>query len=138
MWTLLLATPHERLIARFRLQRAAELAPRYNIAASESVAAIRENVNQERELALLRWGLVPSTTKDTKNGYRMINARAETLSQRPAFRAAFAHRRCLIPADGFYEWQQTIANSPTSCVPEMKTRSPLPGYGSGGSGATSD
>ncbi len=66
MWTLLLATPHERFIARFRLQRAAELVPRYNIAPSESVAAIRENVNQERELALLRWGLVPSTTKDTK------------------------------------------------------------------------
>ncbi len=103
----MLATPHERLIARFRLQRAAELMPRYNIAPSESVAAIRENVNQERELALLRWGLVPSTTKDTKNGYRMINARAKTLSQRPAFRAAFVHRRCLIPADGFYEWQQT-------------------------------
>ena len=103
----MLATPRERLIARFRIQHAAELVPRYNIAPSESVAAIRENVNQERELALLRWGLVPSTTKDTKNAYRMINARAETLSQRPAFRAAFAHRRCLIPADGFYEWQQT-------------------------------
>ncbi len=103
----MLATPCERLVARFRLQRAAELVPRYNIAPSESVAAIRENVNQERELALLRWGLVPSTTKDTKNAYRMINARAETLSQRPAFRAAFAYRRCLIPADGFYEWQQT-------------------------------
>ena len=103
----MLATPHERLIACFRLHRAAELVPRYNIAPSESVAAIRENVNQERELVLLRWGLVPSTTKDTKNSYRMINARAETLSQRPAFRSAFAHRRCLIPADGFYEWQHT-------------------------------
>jgi putative SOS response-associated peptidase YedK len=101
----MLATPRERLIARFRIQHAAELVPRYNIAPSESVAAIRENVNQERELVLLRWGLVPSTTKDAKNGYRMINARAETLSQRPAFRSAFAHRRCLIPADGFYEWQ---------------------------------
>jgi len=103
----MLATPHERFIARSRLQHAAELVPRYDIAPSESVAAIRENVNQERELALLCWGLVPSTTKDTKNGYHMINARAETLSQRPAFRAAFVHRRCLIPADGFYEWQQT-------------------------------
>ena len=103
----MLATPHERLIACFRLHRAAELVPRYNIAPSESVAAIRENRNQEREFALFRWGMVPSTAKDTKNGYRMINARAETLSQRPVFRAAFAHRRCLIPADGFYEWQQT-------------------------------
>lgn len=103
----MLATPRERLVERFRTQHAVELVPRYNIAPSESVAAIRESVNQERELVLLRWGLVPSTIKDTKNGYRMINARAETLSQRPAFRSAFAHRRCLIPADGFYEWRHT-------------------------------
>ncbi len=80
----MLATPRERLIARFRIQHAAELVPRYNIAPSKSVATRRENVNQERELVVPRWGLVPSTTKDTKNSYRMINARAETLSQRPA------------------------------------------------------
>ncbi len=61
-----LATPRERLIERFRIQHTVELVPRYNIAPSESVAAIRESVNQERELVLLRWGLVPSTTKDTK------------------------------------------------------------------------
>lgn len=105
-----LATPRERLITRFRLQRAAELLPRFNIAPSESIAAIRENPDHERELVLLRWGLIPSTIKDAKNSYRMINARAETVSQRPAFRAAFAHRRCLIPADGFYEWQRTNDN----------------------------
>ena len=94
----MLATPRERLIARFHLQHACELVPRYNIAPSEAIAAIRENANQERELVLLRWGLVPSTIKEAKNSYRMINARAETLSQRPAFRAAFAK---VDPAVGF-------------------------------------
>ncbi len=106
----MLVTRRERLITRFRLQRAAELSPRFNIAPSESIAAIRENADHERELVLLRWGLIPSTIKDTNNSYRMINARAETVSQRPAFRAAFAHRRCLVPADGFYEWQRTNDN----------------------------
>jgi putative SOS response-associated peptidase YedK len=120
----MLATPRERLIARFRLQRAAELLPRFNIAPSESIAAIRENVNHERELVLLRWGLIPSTIKDTKNSYRMINARAETVSQRPAFRAAFAHRRCLIPADGFYEWQRTNDNKQPYFV-RAKDENPL-------------
>lgn len=58
-----------------------------------------------RELRLVRWGLVPFWAKDTKSGARMINARAETVTSKPAFRAAFAKRRCLIPADGYYEWQ---------------------------------
>jgi putative SOS response-associated peptidase YedK len=59
----------------------------------------------QRELRLVRWGLVPFWAKDTKGGSRMINARAETVASKPAFRAAFARRRCLIPADGYYEWQ---------------------------------
>lgn len=58
-----------------------------------------------RELTLLHWGLVPFWSKDKKIGYRTINARAETVASKPTFRAAFRHRRCLIPADGFYEWQ---------------------------------
>ncbi len=60
---------------------------------------------EERELRLLRWGLVPFWAKDAKGGARLINARAETVAVKPAFRAAFAKRRCLIPADGYYEWQ---------------------------------
>ncbi len=60
----------------------------------------------ERELRVMRWGLVPFWAKDVKIGSRMINARAETVAEKPAFRRAFAKRRCLLPADGYYEWQQ--------------------------------
>jgi putative SOS response-associated peptidase YedK len=63
-----------------------------------------EDATPERELRLLRWGLVPFWAKDTKGGSRLINARAETVASKPSFRAAFAKRRCLIPADGYYEW----------------------------------
>ncbi|HXP20493.1 MAG TPA: SOS response-associated peptidase [Streptosporangiaceae bacterium] len=65
----------------------------------------------ERELRVVRWGLVPSWAKDISIGSRMINARAETVSEKPAFRAAFARRRCLLPADGYYEWQQPPAGT---------------------------
>ena len=82
-----------------------EIAPRYNIAPSQDVPVIR-TTDQGYELAMARWGLVPAWAKDTKTGYRMINARAETVAEKPAFRSAFRHRRCLIPADGFYEWKQ--------------------------------
>ena len=80
--------------------------PRYNIAPSQEVAAIRCDFNQRRTLAPLRWGLIPSWSKDANMGARMINARAETLLQKPAFRAIFKKHRCLIPADGFYEWRK--------------------------------
>lgn len=83
------------------------LSPRYNIAPTQPVAAIRTEAKSEaRELTFLRWGLIPSWAKDIKIGARMINARAETVTEKPSFRAAFKRRRCLIPADGFYEWQQ--------------------------------
>jgi putative SOS response-associated peptidase YedK len=83
-----------------------EFAPRYNIAPSQEVPVVRTG-EQGYELAMLRWGLVPYWAKDPRTGYRMINARAETLAAKPAFRSAFSRRRCLIPADGFYEWKQT-------------------------------
>jgi putative SOS response-associated peptidase YedK len=66
---------------------------------------------QGRELRLVRWGLVPSWAKDASGGARLINARAETVASKPAFRSAFARRRCLIPADGYYEWQPAPAGS---------------------------
>ena len=81
---------------------------RYNVAPTQEVAAVRlRRATSERELVLMRWGLVPFWAKDIKVGYRMINARAETVARLPAFREAFKRRRCLIPADGFYEWQKT-------------------------------
>lgn len=81
------------------------LSPRYNIAPSQAVAAVRASpAGTGRELALLRWGLIPSWSKDPAIGNRLINARAETVREKPSFRNAFRRHRCLIPASGFYEW----------------------------------
>ncbi len=91
----------------FGLDSVSDLSPRYNIAPTQDVAAVRLNQGSDRrELILLHWGLIPSWAKDAKFGNRTINARAETIAEKPAFRSAFAHRRCLIVADGFYEWQK--------------------------------
>ena len=79
--------------------------PGYNIAPTESVLTVR-NV-EGREAAFMRWGLVPFWAKDPKIGARMINARAETVAEKPAFRNALKKRRCLVLADGYYEWQKT-------------------------------
>lgn len=100
----MLATPRERLVAHFRLQHAPELGARYNIAPSQPIASVRQSPDEGRELVLLHWGLVPHWAKQPSTRHRMINARAETLSERPAFRAPLVRRRCLIPADGYYEW----------------------------------
>ena len=79
--------------------------PRYNIAPSQEVPAIRQEA-EGRKAVLLRWGLIPHWAKEEKFGYHTINARAETVDTKPAFRSAFRRRRCLIPATGFYEWRQ--------------------------------
>lgn len=100
-------TPEE-VAARFAVQESIfEFPPRYNIAPSQPVVAITQNAfgDGKRVLEGLRWGLVPSWAKDLSIGNKMINARAETLLEKPAFKRALARRRCLIPADGFYEWQ---------------------------------
>src|ERR1035438_3063723 len=81
--------------------------PRYNIAPSQSVGIIRQDrANPERRFSLARWGLIPYWAKDPGIGYQLINARSETVGSKPAFREAFQSRRCLIPADGFYEWKR--------------------------------
>jgi len=79
-------------------------APRYNIAPGQPVLAVVEAPGGRRA-GWLRWGFIPSWAKDPAIGYRMINARSETVAEKPAFRRAFRARRCLLPADGFYEWQ---------------------------------
>lgn len=81
--------------------------PRYNIAPTQTVVAVRQQIaGSKRELALLQWGLIPSWAKDAKIASSLINARSETLVEKPAFRTALARRRCLILADGFYEWKK--------------------------------
>lgn len=90
----------------FGALRTIEWSPRYNIAPTQMVAGVRPAEEGDgRELALFKWGLIPSWAKDAKIGSSLINARAETVATKPAFRAAIKKRRCLIPADGFYEWQ---------------------------------
>lgn len=80
--------------------------PRYNIAPTQDIAAIRQTEEGDIECRALRWGLIPFWAKDKSIGNRMINARAETIAEKPSFRAAYKKRRCLIPADGFYEWRK--------------------------------
>ena len=97
----------EMLMELFNLDEVPSLMPRYNIAPTQDVAVVRPKMEGEgRELAMLHWGLIPSWAKERKMASRMINARSETVAEKPAFRRAFRSRRCLIPADGFYEWQQ--------------------------------
>ncbi len=99
----LTATPEE-IAQHFDLREVPALRPRFNVAPMQPVAAVRATADGRR-LGLLRWGLVPSWAKDPRSGSRMINARAERAATAPAFRAAMRARRCLLPADGFYEWQ---------------------------------
>lgn len=100
------ATP-EQLKALLDLSEAPYVEPRYNIAPTQPVAIARLNPqNQHRELTHTLWGLIPSWSKDPSIGAKMINARAETVAEKPSFRAAFKRRRCLVPATGFYEWQK--------------------------------
>ncbi len=87
-----------------------EPVPDYNVAPTKRIYAVvdrpaRDDQPQARELRVVRWGLVPSWAKDASGGARLINARAETVAVKPAFRRAFAKRRCILPADGYYEWQ---------------------------------
>jgi putative SOS response-associated peptidase YedK len=100
------ASPEE-VAAHFDLEEAPVLVPRYNIAPTQPVGIVRLDAQGQREWALVHWGLIPSWSKDPNIGARMINARGETVAEKPSFRAAMKRRRCLVPADGFYEWKQT-------------------------------
>jgi putative SOS response-associated peptidase YedK len=100
-----LSSAPELLARHFDLEQPPDLAPRFNIAPMQDVATVRApEAGGKRVLELRRWGLVPRWAKDPTIGNRMINARAETVAEKPAFRDAFRLRRCLVPADGFYEW----------------------------------
>src|SRR5215470_17819731 len=90
-------------LLRFDTSELTELHPRYNVAPSQAVAALRIE-DGHRALVNLKWGLIPSWAKDAKIGYSLINARSDTVATKPSFRSAFKRRRCLVVADGFYEW----------------------------------
>ncbi len=98
-------SPTEATAALFGFRGATGFDARYNIAPTQDIAAGRHSANGEREVASLRWGLVPFWAKDPTTGNRLINARAETVAEKPSFRAAYAKRRCIVFADGFYEWR---------------------------------
>ena len=99
-------SPAEATAALFGATGTLDVDPRYNIAPTQTIAAVRNREEDGRELVTLRWGLVPFWAKDPSIGNRMINARAETVAEKPAFRAAYRRRRCLVLADGFYEWRR--------------------------------
>jgi putative SOS response-associated peptidase YedK len=106
-----LRAPASVIAEQFALFEVPGFAARFNIAPTQPVPVIRQRAEPHRtgrrELAWLRWGLIPGWAKDTAIGARLINARAETAAEKPAFRAAMRRRRCLVVADGFYEWQRS-------------------------------
>lgn len=97
----------ETIAEAFQLDQVPKFVPGYNIAPTQPVPAIQADQQGERSFNYLYWGLIPSWSKDPSIGAKMINARAETVTEKPSFRTAFKRRRCLIVADGFYEWQRT-------------------------------
>jgi putative SOS response-associated peptidase YedK len=101
-----LHTPESLLREAFGVDSSAPLGlnPRYNIAPSQQVPIVRDT-RSGREMVMARWGLIPHWSKEAKTRYSTINARIETVSEKPTYRTPFKHRRCLIPADGFYEWK---------------------------------
>ncbi|MNR99321.1 putative SOS response-associated peptidase YedK [compost metagenome] len=100
-------TPAATVAKAFGLIDVPELAPRFNIAPTQAVAVVRADA-EGRRLDMLRWGLIPSWVKDAKQAPTLVNARVDTLLSKPSFRGAFRSRRCLIPADGFYEWKTIL------------------------------
>jgi putative SOS response-associated peptidase YedK len=102
-----LTVPGEQVAEMFDLAETPQLEPRYNIAPTQQVPAIRvERPGGERRLSFFHWGLIPHWSKDPSIGNRMINARSETAAEKPSFRTPFKRRRCLVVADGFYEWKK--------------------------------
>ena len=103
-----LSTPTDLLSDLFELETAVTVQPRFNIAPTQTAPVVRVDAGDKvRRLDLLKWGLVPFWAKEPSIGNRMINARAETVAEKPAYRVSFRKKRCLVLADGFYEWQAT-------------------------------
>lgn len=102
-----MTTPAEVIAELFELEELPQLLPRYNIAPTQQVPVVRFDADRSKNrLSMLRWGLIPHWATDPSIGHRMINARAETVAQKPSFRSPIKRRRCLVVADGFYEWKK--------------------------------
>ncbi|KZM51501.1 SOS response-associated peptidase [Labrenzia sp. OB1] len=104
---LALTTPPDAVRTFFGYDERPNFPPRYNIAPTQPLAIVRQNLGGKRQFHLVRWGLIPAWSKDPSSFSLLINARAETASQKPSFRSAMRHHRCLVPASGFYEWRRT-------------------------------
>ena len=131
-----ITTPVEALSRLFRFAGPLpNLRPRYNVSPTQQVPIVRRARDDgERELAQVRWGLIPFWARDEKIGYKLINARAEGIDAKPSFREAFKRgRRCLIPADGFYEWAKNTKPKQPWRI-SSRTASPSPSRASGSAG----
>ncbi len=117
--------PHSRYRDFFETDEWPVFADRYNIAPSSSVPVIRQAPDGRRAVGLLRWGLVPHWAKDASIGAKLANARAESVADKPSFRAAYRKRRCLVPASGFYEWQERTGARKQPWFIHLKTGEPI-------------
>jgi putative SOS response-associated peptidase YedK len=118
-----LTSPPAEIAERFGLLWTPEIEPHYNIAPSQMIPVVRETA-QGRELAWVKWGLIPPWAEDVSIGMKLINARAETLADKRAFRNAYRHRRCLVPADAFYEWKPIAGRKQPYCI-RMRDQTPF-------------
>lgn len=109
---LVIYSPSERYAGLFGVTANFALSPRYNIPPTFEIPACRVSPQGEREMMLMRWGLVPRWSKGPDSRFSMFNARSETVHEKPAYRSAFKNQRCLIPVDGFYEWSQSNGKQP--------------------------
>jgi putative SOS response-associated peptidase YedK len=110
-----LTSPPAEIAERFHLLWTPEIEPHYNIAPSQMIPVVRET-EAGRALVMLKWGLIPWWAKDATIGAKLVNARAETLADKPAFRDAYRRRHCLIPADTFYEWKPVEGRKQPYCI----------------------
>lgn len=115
--------PAEVIKKKFNLREVPHLEPHFNVTPTQLVAVIR-NDGELNQLDLLKWGFVPSWSKDLSFGSHLINARSETVSEKPVFRHAIKYRRCVIPSSGFYEWDHRDGKKQPYCI-QMADHSPL-------------
>ncbi len=117
-----LTSPPEAVRKLFQCGGSEDFPPRYNIAPTDPAVIVRSDTRQQRELYLVRWGLIPPWVKDPRDFATLINARSETAAEKPSFRGALRHRRCLVPTDGFYEWTGRPGSKQPHLI-RMKSRS---------------